>query len=264
MTTPSPENTATLQQNSDLVDLPGSESPQLDHYATAQDRLRQASQHLDAAFDRLRELRRSLTRMSSQEPQQQSPTLEFRPRVGPSHAAIVLTEAGAPNPHSSSSAHVPEPRNLPTTWPQLGPFRFIARNVEDLPAASQDVYDEVTYPFPPLAVRSPAQWRLATRAQPQASNEPSTSLGRRVAARQAGEATNTGAPRTHNRTISVAEVLRATRRQRESRTVTVTPGPVVPAERADFSSSAASLRALRDSRDRMRAEARMWRSSCFH
>jgi hypothetical protein len=262
VTTPSPETAATPQQNGDSVDRPGSESSQLDHYVTAQDRLRQASQNLDAAFDRLRELRRSLTRMSSQESQQQSPTLEFRPRVGPSHAAIVLTEAS--NSHSSSSTHVPELRSLPTTWPQLGPFRFITRNVEDLPTASQDMYDEVTYPFPPLAVRSPAQWRLAPRAQPQAPNEPSTSLGRRVAARQASEATNTGAPRTHNRTISVAEVLRATRRQRDPRTVTVTPGPVVSAERADFSSSAASLRALRDSRDRMRAEARMWHSfSCY-
>lgn len=257
LTTPA----ATSEQTRDVVDTPATPRPQASEtYTTAQDSLRQASENLDAAFSRLRELRSSLREiMASQAAQNANP--EFRSRVGPSHAAIVLTDASTP---LSPSPPAPEfinppyaPESYAPDWSELGPFRFISRHVDDLPTPPHEMDEDLSYvssPLPLPSPRAPTQWRLSSRVLTQAPpNEPSTSLGRRVAARQAGDTPLSG-PQRAFRSVSVADLMRAARRRQiDSRTGNAATGTVLPPERTDYISSAALVRA-RDSR--MRAEAR--------
>jgi hypothetical protein len=229
----------------------------LENYATAQDSLRQASDTLDAAFNRLRELRRNLrsfrTGMNSYNPQNTNP--EAASRIGPSHAALVLTDAFASNDRNSHSPSPPasELLNPPSaqSWTELGPFRFISRHIDDIPS-SIDSSDEDFLSNMPLPLHRPQH---QSRGFPQSNpnmDEPSTSIGRRVAARQGGE-TPASDPRVQ-RTLSVVDLMRASRRQRDVRSGTMA-GPGQSVDRPPVS-SAASLRALRDSRDRLRNEAR--------
>lgn len=232
----------------------------LENYAAAQDSLRQASATLDAAFNRLRELRRSLhsfrNGMASNSPLHAYP--ESRSDYGPPYTAIVLTRASSdlPSPPSPPTSEPPNPPAM-HTWTEFSPFRFIYRPMEadDIPSLVRRT-DGDSDSNPTLAIpRARLQWRVSARVN-HSTDEPSTSLGRRIASRQANDAPASNFPRLH-RSSSVIDAMRATHRQREDepRASPIGSGQNPSDERLPLTSTA-SLRALRDSRERLRMESR--------
>lgn len=172
-----------------------------ENYTLAQSSLRQTAQSLDAAFERLRELRRIL--LSYQQAMaahtNRGPTVEPNADFGPSHSALVLTGNTSDDPTSTANPSPPlYVTATPLQWPEMSPFRFISRH----PAAGYDRQngstsrsDDNRTPIPPNH----------TRSRP-LSDDSSTTLARRLAARQ-----NPSARNRSQILDSVIDILRTSR-----------------------------------------------------
>ena len=172
-----------------------------ENYNLAQNSLRQTAQSLDAAFERLRELRRILLtyQQTMASHANRSPTVEPGNDFGPSHSALVLTDNTSDD--SASAANSDPPLYItatPLQWSEMSPFRFIGRHpaVYDRQNGSASPSDDNTTPVPPTHARSRPL-----------SDDSSTTLARRLAARQNPSA-------RHNRSQllgSVIDMLRTSR-----------------------------------------------------
>lgn len=188
---PIPPNTSTLdppQDPANTADTEGRPTPVattpatatfFQNYTLAQDSLRQTAQSLDAAFERLRELRRIL--LSYQQAMaahtNRGAAVEPGTNFGPSHSALVLTDNTS---DESTSTTNPDPplyiTATPLQWSEMSPFRFISRHpvaVYDRQNGSLSPSDDNRTPPPPNHARSRPL-----------SDDSSTTLARRLAARQ--------------------------------------------------------------------------------
>lgn len=151
----------------------------LENYNLAQNSLRQTAQSLDAAFERLRELRRILItyQQAMAAHTNRNPIIEPGTDFGPSHSALVLTDSTNDDPTPTTN---PDPplyvTAAPLQWPETSPFRFISRHPTvpyDRRNGSVSPSDDNGTPVPPNH----------TRSRP-LSDDSSTTLARRLAARQ--------------------------------------------------------------------------------
>lgn len=208
-----PPATSTLDPTQDPVtvtDTEGRPSPVattpttttfFENYTLAQNSLRQTAQSLDAAFERLRELRRTLLtyQQAMAAHTNQGHAAEPNADFGPSHSALVLTDSASDD---STSAANPDPplyiTATPLQWSEMSPFRFIGRH----PVAAYDRQDGSLSPSDDNATPIPSSH---ARHRP-LSDDSSTTLARRLAARQN--------PSTRNRSQilgSVIDILRTSR-----------------------------------------------------
>ena len=215
---PTPPNTSTLDPTQDPVDTaniegrstPAATTPAtttfFENYTLAQNSLRQTAQSLDAAFERLQELRRILLtyQQAMATHTNRGPAVEPNTDFGPSHSALVLTENTSDD---SISATSPDPplyiTATPLQWPEMSPFRFIGRRpvaVYDRQNGSPSPSDDNTTPVPPSH----------TRSRP-LSDDSSTTLARRLAARQ-----NPSARHRSQILGSVIDILRTSRTMESS------------------------------------------------
>lgn len=150
-----------------------------ENYTLAQNSLQQTAQSLDVAFERLRELRRTLLtyQQAMTTHTNQGPTAEPSIDLGPSHSALVLTDSTSDDYVSLAP---PDPplyiAATPLQWSEMSPFRFMGRHpvaVYDRENGSLSPSDDNTTPIPPTH----------TRHRP-LSDDSSTTLARRLAARQ--------------------------------------------------------------------------------
>jgi len=149
-----------------------------ENYSLAQDSLRQTAQSLDAAFERLRELRRILLtyQQAMAAHANRGPAVEPGNDIGPSHSALVLTDNTSDDSTSAVSSDPPlYITATPLQWSEMSPFRFISRHpaVYDRQSGSVSPSEDNTTPVPPNH----------TRSRP-LSDDSSTTLARRLAARQ--------------------------------------------------------------------------------
>ena len=176
-----------------------------ENYTLAQNSLRQTAQSLDAAFERLRELRRTLVtyQQAMAAHTNQGPATEPSADFGPSHSALVLTD----NSDDSASAANPDPPSYitatPLQWPEMSPFRFIGRHPVagyDRQNGSLSPSDDNTTPIPSNHIRHRPL-----------SDDSSTTLARRLAARQ-----NPSARHRSQILGSVIDILRTSRTMESS------------------------------------------------
>ena len=219
---PTPPTTSTLDPTQDPInttDTEGQSTPTatspatatfFENYSSAQDSLRQTAQSLDAAFERLRELRRTLLtyQQAMAAHTNQAPAVEPGTNFGPSHSALVLTDSTSDD--STSTANPDPPLYItatPLQWSEMSPFRFISRHpvtAYDRQNGSLSPSDDNTTPIPPIH----------TRHRP-LSDDSSTTLARRLAARQ-----NPSSRHRSQILGSVIDILRT------SRTMDSSPPPV--------------------------------------
>jgi len=150
-----------------------------ENYTLAQNSLRQTAQSLDAAFERLRELRRTLVtyQQAMAAHTNQGHTAEPSTDFGPSHSALVLTDSTSED--STSAANSDPPLYVtatPLQWSEMSPFRFIGRH----PVA---VYDRQNGSLSPSDGETTPTLPSLSRHRP-LSDDSSTTLARRLAARQ--------------------------------------------------------------------------------
>ena len=215
---PTPLNTSTLDPTQDPVDTTnteGRESPAattpttatfVENYTLAQNSLRQTAQSLDAAFERLRELRRILLtyQQAMATHTNRGPAVEPGTDFGPSHSALLLTDNASDDSVSAANADPPlYITATPLQWSEMSPFRFIGRRpvaVYDRQNGSVSPSDDNTTPIPPNH----------TRSRP-LSDDSSTTLARRLAARQ-----NPSARHRSQILGSVIDILRTSRTMESS------------------------------------------------
>ena len=213
-----PPNTSTLDPTQDPVNRTDTEGPPtpaattpaattfLENYTLAQNSLRQTAQSLDAAFERLRELRRILVtyQQAMAAHTNRGPAVEPGADFGPSHSALVLTDSTGDD--STSTANPDPPLYItatPLQWSEMSPFRFIGRHpvaAYDRQDGSVSPSDDSTTPTPPNHVRSRPL-----------SDDSSTTLARRLAARQ-----NPSARHRSQILGSVIDILRTSRTMESS------------------------------------------------
>ena len=188
---PTPPTIPTLDPTQDPVNTTDAEGRQIpaattpatatffENYTLAQNSLRQTAQSLDAAFERLRELRRTLVtyQQAMAAHTNQGSAAESNADFGPSHSALVLTDSTSDD---STSVTNPDPplyiTATPLQWSEMSPFRFISRHpvaAYDRQNGSLSPSDDNTTPPPPNL----------SRHRP-LSDDSSTTLARRLAARQ--------------------------------------------------------------------------------
>ncbi|GLB36543.1 hypothetical protein LshimejAT787_0308310 [Lyophyllum shimeji] len=176
---------------------------QRDHTDT-QRSLQQASAALEAAYRRIRQVRRNLLEVTDRMPTPESPSYPFELNdFGPEHNAIVLTGPSADDSTNvdggnfGRSLAITAPPNMRATgrFGDLPPLNTTGMvnptlpNVQDSPYLSHRPYL--------LPRRSQLDSQLARRREAQ-MDDASTSLGRRVAAREAAGASNPGPHSTLN------------------------------------------------------------------
>ena len=214
----SPRNTPTLDPTQDpanTTNTEGRSSPAtttptttnfVENYNLAQNSLRQTAQSLDAAFERLRELRRILLtyQQAMAAHTNRGPAVEPSTDFGPSHSALLLTDNASDD--SISAANSDPPLYItatPLQWSEMSPFRFIGRRpvaVYDRQNGSVSPSDDNTIPIP----------HSHTRSRP-LSDDSSTTLARRLAARQ-----NPSARHRSQILGSVIDILRTSRTMESS------------------------------------------------
>ena len=210
---PTSSHTPALDQAQDPANNIGTESPStpvattptatgfLENYTLAQSSLRQTAQSLDAAFERLRELRRILLtyQRAMAAHTNRGPAVEPNTDFGPSHSALVLTDNTGDDSTSTANPNPPlYVTATPMQWPETSPFRFISRHsvaVHDRRNGSVSLSDDNRTPTPPNH----------TRSRP-LSDDSSTTLARRLAARQ-----NPSARHRSQILDSVIDILRTSR-----------------------------------------------------
>ena len=215
---PTPHSTSTLDPTQDSIDTTSTEGQStpaattpatttfLENYALAQNSLRQTAQSLDAAFERLRELRRILLtyQQAMAAHSNRGPPVEPSTDLGPSHSALLLTDSTS---HDSTSAANADPplyiTATPLQWSEMSPFRFIGRR----PVA---VYDRQNGSTSPSDDNPPTISPSHTRSRP-LSDDSSTTLARRLAARQ-----NPSARHRSQILGSVIDILRTSRAMESS------------------------------------------------
>ncbi|KAF9787031.1 hypothetical protein BJ322DRAFT_1053301 [Thelephora terrestris] len=174
-----PANTTSTEGQSTPVAPTPVATTFFENYALAQSSLRQTAQSLDVAFERLRELRRVLVtyQQAMAAHTTRGPAVEPNTDFGPPHSALVLTDSTSDD---SASAANPDPplyvTATPLQWPEMSPFRFINRPPAvpyDRQNGSASPLDDNRTPIPPSQTRSSPL-----------SNDSSTTLARRLAARQ--------------------------------------------------------------------------------
>ena len=201
-----PANTTGTEGRSTPVATTPTATTFFENYTLAQSSLRQTAESLDAAFERLRELRRILLtyQQAMAAHTNRSPAVEPNTDFGPSHSALVLTDNT--NDDSTSTTNPIPPLYVtatPLQWQEMSPFRFISRHpaaVYDRQNGSVSVPDDNRTPIPPNL----------TRSRP-LSDDSSTTLARRLAARQN--------PSTRHRSQildSVIDILRTSRTMESS------------------------------------------------
>lgn len=217
MGSPTPPVTSTLDPPQDPVNTtdpegrttPATTTPAtatfFENYTIAQNSLRQTAQSLDAAFERLRELRRTLLtyQQAMAAHTNRGPAAEPSADFGPSHSALVLTDGTSDD---STSTPNPDPplyvTATPLQWTE-SPFRFISRHpvaVYDRQNGSLSPSEENTTP----TLSNHARSRLL-------SDDSSTTLARRLAARH-----NPSARHRSQILGSVIDILRTSRTMESS------------------------------------------------
>lgn len=150
-----------------------------ENYNLAQSSLRQTAQSLDAAFERLQELRRILVtyQQAMAAHTNRGPAIEPNADFGPSHSALVLTDSTSDDSTSAASSDPPlYVTATPLHWPEMSPFRFTNRP----PSA---VHDRQNGSVSPLNDNRTSTETNNTRSRP-LNDDSSTTLARRLAARQ--------------------------------------------------------------------------------
>jgi len=214
---PAPPTIPTLDPTQDFVNTTDTEDRHtlapttpatasfFENYTLAQNSLRQTAQSLDAAFERLRELRRTLvTYQQAMAAHTNQAATEPSADFGPPHSALVLTDSTSDD--STSTANPDPPLYItatPLQWSEMSPFRFIGRHpvaAYDRQNGSLSPSDGNTTPIPPNF----------SRHRP-LSDDSSTTLARRLAARQDPSA-------RHRSQIlgSVIDILRTSRTMESS------------------------------------------------
>lgn len=201
-----PANTAGTEGQSTPIASSPVATTFFENYALAQSSLRQTAQSLDVAFERLRELRRILVtyQQAMAAHTNRGPAVEPNTNFGPSHSALVLTDGTSDD---STSATNPDPplyvTATPLQWPEMSPFRFINRPPTlpyDRQNGSASPSDDNRTPYPPSQTRSIPL-----------SGDPSTTLARRLAARQ-----NPSSRHRSQILGSVIDILRSSRTMENS------------------------------------------------
>lgn len=209
-----PANTTSTEGWSTPVATTPTATTFFENYSLAQSSLRQTAQSLDAAFERLRELRRILLtyQQAMAAHTNRGPAVEPNTDFGPSHSALVLTDNTGDD--STSTANPDPPLYVtatPLQWPEMSPFRFISRHpaaVHDRQNGPTSLSDDNRTPIP----------SNHTRSRP-LSDDASTTLARRLAARQ-----NPSARHRSQILDSVIDILRTSRTMESSLpSVTVNP-----------------------------------------
>jgi hypothetical protein len=196
-----PQNITTTEGRPTPVATTPTATTFFENYTLAQSSLRQTAQSLDAAFERLRELRRILLtyQQAMAAHTNRGPVVEPNTDFGPSHSALVLTDNTGDD---STSAVNPDPplyvTATPLQWPEMSPFRFISRH----PAAGYDRQNGSTSLSDDNRTPIPSNH---TRSRP-LSDDSSTTLARRLAARQ-----NPSARHRSQILDSVIDILRTSR-----------------------------------------------------
>ena len=215
---PIPRNTPTLDPTQDPINTtstegrstPAAATPAttsfIENYTLAQNSLRQTAESLDAAFERLRELRRILLnyQQAMAAHTNRGPAVEPSTDLGPSHSALLLTDNTSDD---STSTVNPDPplyiTATPLQWSEMSSFRFIGRR----PVAAYDRQNGSVSPSDDNTTSIPPSH---TRSRP-LSDDSSTTLARRLAARQN--------PSTRHRSQilgSVIDILRTSRTMESS------------------------------------------------
>jgi len=213
-----------LDDNSGQVPRPLPEVFARDH-AQTQNSLRQASAALEAAYRRIRQVRRSLLELSDTLPPSDSQTrISNSNDIGPGHDAIML--AGTPVEDPSDSDEAMDLERLRSSLPASTTVdgreqieadfgrdehyfdaeraRWSDHILQPAPANSEDPVGTVRQPLPSHTLNSPLSptrhtfhprrrsWLESqlSRRREQNPNDPSTALGRRVAAREAAGGSN--------------------------------------------------------------------------
>lgn len=186
-----------------------------EQHAESQRHLYQASVALEAAYDRVRQVRRSLLQLSDTLPasnsQPRTSTLDNR-QIGPSHEAIVLT--GDPlvredeqSPPATPPFFPPYPSPQPERQAPYHSRNFSAEGMRNLnlntsgPSTTRRTLpphsSSISQPF--RSSGSPSHRSLSDASQSMQvgiyRDDPSTALGRRVAAREAAGRLNSSASR---------------------------------------------------------------------
>lgn len=201
-----PTNTAGTEGRSTPVAPTPTATTFFENYTLAQSSLRQTAQNLDAAFERLRELRRILVtyQQAMAAHTNRSPVVEPNTDFGPSHSALVLTDSTNDDPTSAANTEPPlYVTATPLQWPEMNPFRFTNRPptaVYDRQNGSLSPSDDSTTPTAPNHIRSRPL-----------SDDSSTTLARRLAARQ-----NPSSRHRSQILGSVIDILRSSRTMENS------------------------------------------------
>lgn len=194
-------NTTDIEGRSTPVATTPTATTFFENYTSAQSSLRQTAQSLDAAFERLRELRRILLtyQRAMAAHTNRGPAIEPNTDFGPSHSALVLTDNTGDD--STLTANPDPPLYVtatPLQWPETSPFRFISRH----PAAGYDQQNGSASLSEDNRIPTPLN---RTRSRP-LSDDSSTTLARRLAARQ-----NSSARHRSQILDSVIDILRTSR-----------------------------------------------------
>lgn len=201
-----PTNTAGTEGRSTPVAPTPTATTFFENYTIAQSSLRQTAQNLDAAFERLRELRRILVtyQQAMAAHTNRSPIVEPNTDFGPSHSALVLTDSTNDDPTSAANSEPPlYVTATPLQWAEMSPFRFTNRPpaaVYDRQNGSVSPSDDSATPTAPNHIRSRPL-----------SDDSSTTLARRLAARQ-----NPSSRHRSQILGSVIDILRSSRTMESS------------------------------------------------
>lgn len=177
--TQDPPNTANTEGRPSPAATTPTTTTFVENYALAQNSLRQTAQSLDAAFERLRELRRILLtyQQAMAAHTNRGPAADPSSDFGPSHSALLLTDNASDDSISAADSDPPlYITATPLQWSEMSPFRFISRRpaaAHGRQSGSASPSDDNTTPVPPSH----------TRSRP-LSDDSSTTLARRLAARR--------------------------------------------------------------------------------
>lgn len=185
--------------------------PPTDLFATERDHLSQASLGLTEALHRLQQLRTSIASLTDRYPNAHARAVGDGDGVGPSHAAIVLSDRNNENPRNGT-ADDPIPVRVrgnisATAMERLEEFETLRaaraspmrRSVRtpSSPALAPPRRGHRSPPLPDLLVPTRRSWLETPVARPRdtSPDDGSTALGRRVAARAAAGGTSADARR---------------------------------------------------------------------
>ncbi|KAF7967036.1 hypothetical protein HWV62_35994 [Athelia sp. TMB] len=219
------ESVEETRLNSMIRDLGQEESdPPTDLFATERDHLSQASLGLTEALHRLQQLRTSIAGLADRYPNANMRAVEEGDRVGPSHAAIVLSDSSSENYQDGGADDIRPVRVRSTihatAMERLEEFEAsraarpstMRRLLREAQAASPlPRREHRSPPLPDLLVpprRSLMETSL-TRERDRSPDDGTTALGRRVAARAAIGATNADARRAGTSEIDRVSLNRA-------------------------------------------------------